>query len=81
MPGSVRFSESAHLPPESDFGKWPGIYVHPGTFKSAADRPRSPEAWQRYRHRFVRLRAQIRKRTTDRPHVKRRWPIPFRSKH
>jgi hypothetical protein len=47
MGGSIRFSEGARLPPESDFSRWPGVYVHPGTFKHTADRPRDEEAWEK----------------------------------
>jgi uncharacterized protein (DUF885 family) len=68
--GSIRFAESTHLPPESDFSQWPGVYVHPGTFKPASDRPRTPEACERYRDRLKRLKQlydqRARQRSQDR---------------
>jgi hypothetical protein len=59
--GSIRFSERAHLPLEKDFARWPGVYVHPGEFKSVLDRPRPDdlETCERYLDRFRRLSIRV----------------------
>jgi hypothetical protein len=59
---SIRFSDASRLPPESDFSRWPGVYVIPGKFKSVADKTRDPEAWERYRSRYQRLKAYYKAR-------------------
>jgi len=70
----VRFSQDSNIGSEANFSRWPGVYVHPGNFVHAADRPKDEEAWQRCRNSFRRLKARVRKKRAERtdPHGKRR---------
>jgi hypothetical protein len=56
---SVRFSHDTSLQSEADFTRWPGVYIHPGHFVHAADRPRDQEAWERARSRLKRLKTRV----------------------
>ena len=55
-PMGSTYTESVREGSEPDFRRWSGVYVHPGDFKSSTDRPREPEAYERYWERFKRLR-------------------------
>lgn len=60
--GRVRFSSSTRLPPAADLSHLPGVYVVPGKFKSAVDRPPDLEAWERLRDRTRKLQTRWRDR-------------------
>lgn len=59
--GKIRFSSNTRFPPQSDLSRLPGVYVVPGEFKAATDRPEELEAWERLRDRTRRLRTRLRK--------------------
>ena len=77
MVGSVRFSNNVWTRLDPDVSRWPGVYVHPGKFLSAADRPKEPDAWMRYRDRFQRLKTHVREKRAQKARTplagKRRW--------
>ena len=56
--GGVRFASDTVVPQDSDISCWPGVYVHPGKFKSpTASVDENGEVWVRYRNRYRRLQA------------------------
>ena len=73
---SIQFSDDAKGSTEPDFASWPRVYVHPGDFLHAADRPRELEAWERYRVRFKRWEARFYDQKRDEVELHgRRWPV------
>jgi hypothetical protein len=67
---SVRFSDKASVSDriERDFSRWPGVYVHPGQFRHAADRPEDQDAWKRCRDRYRRWRDRRHNKRAERSH-------------